>query len=158
MKPQPVLYILVPTDMGSLNPGKMAAQVAHAANLMVYRVRKLKKTHGALNRLLDLWEKDGDGFGTTIVLAYTGASPIARGFDASDLIGPYARGTVYDMTYPRIVDNDVASLISSEDETAPRENKGNKTIICRGENTCSFLFCDKENPIRYEISHLQLHP
>jgi len=66
------LYILMRSDMESLNPGKAVAQGTHAANQMVYEARK--KDDQALNELLAEWEGEtGKGFGTCIVLSVDNA-------------------------------------------------------------------------------------
>lgn len=68
--PNPVLYILVRTDMDSMNPGRVAAQVSHAANQFAYRMTREKDSN--LNpeafKLFTVWEKQARGFGTVIVL------------------------------------------------------------------------------------------
>jgi hypothetical protein len=76
------LYIVMRDDLPSLNPGKLAAQAAHVANVAVKRGAR-----GIVRR----WERQTtQGFGTTIVL---GAS---LGF-----IEEKMRATVvWDPTYP----------------------------------------------------------
>lgn len=55
-----VLYIVMRNDLPSLNPGKLAAQAAHVANVAVKR--------GARD-VVRRWERQTrQGFGTTIVL------------------------------------------------------------------------------------------
>lgn len=154
MKPQPVLYIFVPTDIGSLNPGKAMAQCSHAANLAVKEIRG--SDCGALKKLLSIWEAEGQGFGTTIVLGFSCSIPLEH--KKYDGVPPFASGWVNDETYPFVVDNDVADMIPVENETAPRETKGNKVVIFRNKITVGYLFCDRRNPIREKFSHLQLHP
>ena len=95
----PKLYIFMRTDMKSLNTGKAMAQAAHAANLAILECKKDKHITG----LVDEWEKQGDGFGTTIV--YNGdnlefAKGVISEMDCNmDLIG-WKRGIVLDRTYP----------------------------------------------------------
>ncbi len=69
-----IQYILVRTDMASMNIGRTAAQVGHAANKMV---RDAKINIGAspnnpynIQTAADIaaWENEADGFGTAIVL------------------------------------------------------------------------------------------
>jgi hypothetical protein len=57
---EPNLYIVMRNDLPSLNPGKLAAQAAHVANVAVKRGER-----GVVRR----WERQTtQGFGTTIVL------------------------------------------------------------------------------------------
>ena len=66
MSDEPILYILMRTDMASLTPGKACAQAAHAANLFVERARLITGDYD-----FEMWKvwKGSQGFGTTIVLA-----------------------------------------------------------------------------------------
>jgi hypothetical protein len=55
------LYIVMRNDLPSLNPGKLAAQAAHVANVAAKRGNR---------KVLRAWERQTtQGFGTTIVLA-----------------------------------------------------------------------------------------
>lgn len=67
------LYILVRTDMESMNAGRTAAQCAHAANLFVKEIESLGKLidndNDPLIKNFVEWENQtGQGYGTTIVL------------------------------------------------------------------------------------------
>jgi hypothetical protein len=90
----PVLYLLMRTDLASLNPGKAVAQGSHAANQCVSNIREIGRLYEAqiaqnaasrpdedtktdpaeiqappLLSLLAEWEaQTGHGFGTCIVL------------------------------------------------------------------------------------------
>ena len=60
-----VLYILMRTDLDSLNPGKAMAQASHASNAFVYRWGKEKTVKE--------WQGETQqGFGTVLVLGVTG--------------------------------------------------------------------------------------
>ena len=63
---EPILYILMRTDLDSLNPGKAMAQACHAANQMVCSIESIG-TETIKNRLKD-WQSQAGTFGTTIVL------------------------------------------------------------------------------------------
>jgi hypothetical protein len=69
--PNPYLYILARNDLASLNPGKLAAQACHAANICqtVITDGRLAGTKRG-DKLAELWKTwAGDrGFGTTITL------------------------------------------------------------------------------------------
>jgi hypothetical protein len=85
------LYVLVRNDMLSLAGGKMAAQVAHAANQFV----KLIKSSDPYYKEFKKWQ-GSLGYGTTIVLSANEKQIeeiMNRGFDNP-------MGVVIDETYP----------------------------------------------------------
>ena len=62
----PVLYILMRTDMDSMNPGKAMAQASHASNTFVHSV---EPGYNVDEALFDAWQKETQqGFGTVLVL------------------------------------------------------------------------------------------
>lgn len=63
---EPILYILMRTDLDSLNPGKAMAQACHAANQAVDFITKKGSDSDRAN--LTKWEMQAGSFGTTIVL------------------------------------------------------------------------------------------
>lgn len=66
----PRLYILARTDIYQMNPGKLAAQAAHAATQFVFDV--LDSNDKELITSLHEWRaQGGGGFGTKITLAAT---------------------------------------------------------------------------------------
>jgi hypothetical protein len=67
--PQPYLYILARNDLESLNPGKLAAQAAHAANAAQTFIANGPDSK-RFTKLRELWaDWAGDrGFGVTITL------------------------------------------------------------------------------------------
>jgi len=106
----PVLYIFMRTDMDSLNAGKGMAQAAHASNQMVQRIRsingKASKTGGGgsfVKYLLNAWEKEGAGFGTTIVLNGDDLKFVKQTIDDMEHnkdLKQWWHGSVLDDTYP----------------------------------------------------------
>jgi len=65
IEPFPVLYILMRSDLDSMNAGKGMAQASHAANQMV---RSVSLMDAGTFPLVKQWEKQGDSFGTVLVL------------------------------------------------------------------------------------------
>lgn len=59
----PVLYILMRTDLDSMNPGKAMAQASHASNAFISR-------YGHEPEPKD-WSDTSQGFGTVLVLGVT---------------------------------------------------------------------------------------
>lgn len=91
------LYIIMRTDMASLTPGKAMAQACHAGNHFQSRFGREK--------YFKQWAKQGDGFGTTIVLEGVCMELIQEYVDNALLIGTDAEmnvfaGFVTDETYP----------------------------------------------------------
>ena len=96
------LYIIARTDLDSMNPGKLAAQVAHAATAHAL--------HCAATPGFKQWASEGYNFGTTIVL-----QPYSRGdfvsstvllekmvssYNSAYLDDPISYGKVIDPSYP----------------------------------------------------------
>lgn len=134
----PVLYIFMRSDLDSLNPGKMCAQAAHAANLLESFCNDENfqaSAHPIDERINDLfieWKKSGNGFGTTIVLDAAEDSPLLNNMidllkakNQSNTIG----GVVHDPSYP-IMDGKVIHHLPL--------------------NTCAWLFGDKNQIIGLE--------
>lgn len=71
----PVLYILMRNDMDSLNPGKMVAQGAHAANqFTAFMDRQFDQSTDSTCAMYHEWLEQGKDFGTTICLGVDGAT------------------------------------------------------------------------------------
>lgn len=74
----PVLYILMRSDMDSMNTGKAVAQGAHAANQFVFNLTQRPGTDTPAQHVIkidqyDRWkEETGQGFGVTVTLDVTG--------------------------------------------------------------------------------------
>lgn len=108
----PYLYILMRSDLESLNPGKMVAQGAHAANQFTHTmdnvVAKLKDSDDgstsffsmtALRNMYYQWKTSTpDGFGVTICLDITGEQlPLV--VEAAKHM-KFAAGVTHDPSYP----------------------------------------------------------
>lgn len=61
------LYCIPRNDMATMCAGRMAAQVSHASTKMVFDILNTSKNE-RFKELLDVWQKEAGGFGTTIVL------------------------------------------------------------------------------------------
>lgn len=111
------LYVLLRNDMESLvgtedkrKTGLPCAQTGHAANQMVYQVRK--KNIESLNNLLTEWENEtGMGFGTEIVVGAP-YSVIKQVVEKASLLGFHAAMTK-DPEYP-LFDGKTLHLIPVE--------------------------------------------
>lgn len=131
---KPVLYVLMRTDLASMNPGKAMAQSNHAYGAVKKHILKNIALQPAY---LEWMSQTRQEFGTTIVLGGS-EGDIQKAItwtykyvDASKCVV----GWVHDPTYP-LVDGDVVHLIPL--------------------NTCAYLFGMKED-IDYAVSHMELH-
>ncbi len=122
----PVLYILMRTDLASMNAGKGMAQASHASNAFVRhvedsRIKKTKETIGLFNK----WSNSTlQGFGTVLVLGVNEiqmrtAVDVAKSLD-------FVAGVVHDPTYP-LVDGDFVHFLPLD--------------------TCAYIFGDKNDPM-----------
>lgn len=88
--PTPVLYILMRTDLDSMNPGKAMAQASHASNQFVANT-------DMNNTLYGQW-KGAKTFGTVLVLEVDEQALRYTINDCRDL--PFECGIIHDPTYP----------------------------------------------------------
>ena len=142
------LYILMRTDLPSMNPGRAMAQAAHAANQFVYE-------HGK-DKNVKKWQRDANGFGTTICLAATKSS-IDNLFKIDT---QHLSGLVYDPTYKFEVSAELSSYINIAALTAPTIKKEDgSSIMFRDELTCAYIFISEDDPDREKlVGHFSLHP
>jgi len=85
-----VLYILMRTDMDSMNPGKAMAQAAHAANAFWF--------NGRISAVRQWAAQTQQGFGTTIVLDVT--EPQLKHIVGKGIELGFAAECILDPTYP----------------------------------------------------------
>lgn len=107
------LYILVRTDLASMNSGRTAAQCAHAANYFIKAARELieylEDPNDEFTKAIDEWENQTvQGYGTTIVLDGGSEEDIKEKMISID--GDYFSAAVIDPEYP-IVDGSVVHIL-----------------------------------------------
>jgi len=133
----PTLYILMRTDMASMNAGKAMAQASHASNAFVNDAQTEGRDetigHGAL---FEEWKSmTPQGFGTVIVLAVNEAE-MRETVDIARKTGLIAE-VVHDPTYP-LVDGKTVHLIPVD--------------------TCAYVFGDRNNDtLRSILADFKLH-
>ena len=132
----PVLYILMRTDMESMNPGKAMAQASHASNAFV---QSAEPGYNIDETLFNTWkESTPQGFGTVLVLGVTEvqmrtAVEIAESFG----VDKFPCDIIHDPTYP-LQDGDTTHFIPVD--------------------TCGYIFGDKEDPLLEAIiGKFELH-
>lgn len=130
-KQSPVLYILMRTDMESMNSGKAIAQGSHAANAFI-NDQPIK-----VDPLVDAWTKETpQGFGTVLVLAVD-ESQMRTAVAIAREIGLSAE-VIHDPTYP-LRDGSICHFLPID--------------------TCAYIFMDKNDPIGQSIvKNFPLHP
>jgi peptidyl-tRNA hydrolase len=150
-----ILYIIMRNDL-AMNTGRIAAQASHAANAFIHAARQLPK-HIELLKNIASWEKSTDqGFGTALILT-------ANVIEINDAISKlrnagFCSSVVDDPTFGYTVNSEIAKLIPSKEDTAPRQYlDGGKVRIFRNEMTCAYAFGTKEELKPY-LGHLLLHP
>lgn len=145
MKEQYILYILIRSDLPSLNAGKAMAQASHASNAFV-------KRYGQNKHVKEWSNETAQGFGTVIVLS-ANKKQIDSAVHNSEVAD-----VVVDPTYPYIVNSEIADLISPEFNTVEPIIKGDGNVVFhRKEITCAYVFGTKEQ-CKSAIGHLPLHP
>lgn len=102
-----ILYIIMRTDLASMNPGKGMAQSSHAYGALK---KYIKDNPGTRQAFLSWMSQTPQEFGTTIVLGGTLAEIHEALAKLWWLNVPVAAGWVHDDTYP-IRDGDVTHLI-----------------------------------------------
>jgi hypothetical protein len=127
------LYILMRTDLASLNPGKAVAQGTHATNLFVNQVEELRKGWPDAPNVeaYTAWASDR-GFGTAITLGVNGIE--LRMLIEDAIAMGCISGICTDPTYP-LRDGDVTHLLNLD--------------------TCGYIFGNREY-LASILGHLDL--
>lgn len=148
MTATPTLFVLMRTDMASMNSGKAQAQSAHAANVFMYRAYNTTLPEGFLEwtgdaNLGDYPEEEPDsliqskGAGTTITLAVGTERELREIIEAAREDG-FAAALYQDKTYP-VRDGAVTHLLP---------------VI-----TCGYVFSPcRHNAYPSSLAGLALHP
>lgn len=130
----PYLYILMRSDLDSLNPGKAVAQGAHAANQFTYEMtsfindaQHVSKDHYLPNtKMINLYNQwvtsTKQGFGVTITLDIGNDVTLHQVVAAAKSMG-LAAGVTHDPSYP-VADGQVTHLVPLD--------------------TCGYVFGDKD--------------
>ena len=152
-----VLYILMRTDLLSMNAGKAMAQASHASNDFVH--------HHHDKPVCVEWQcQTEDGFGTVLVVA-ADITDINRLFTLYDCDADFnddniCFGKVTDPTYPYIVNSEIFSILPEELHTERARRLDNGDYLCfRKEVTCAYVCGKKEDEnVKKLVGYLKLHP
>lgn len=100
---EPRLYILMRTDLASMNPGKAMAQAAHAANAFTHRIERLAEAGKLPDKTIEAYAEwaasTEQGFGTTITLGCDIFDLVEDACEEARRLGMVAE-TVFDPSYP----------------------------------------------------------
>ena len=132
----PRMYILMRTDLASMNPGKGMAQSHHAAMVFAQDMWNKLKSGDKMPKGLAEWQSEAgeQGFGTTITLDVRDEETMLRLVDTALAFG-YQANVVLDDTYP-VSDGKVTHLLPVY--------------------TCAYVFSPDGSP--WFLSTLDLHP
>ena len=151
------VYVLVRTDLPSMNAGKAMAQVHHAGVQMMAQ-------YGGRLKVQD-YVSDGNAqgavyFNTTLVLGAT-LTDIQERTQQAQAAGDHVVlfNTVTDPSYPFFVENgEVADLIPESVAKAVKQMSNGKILMVREEVTCAWFLGDRNNPaFRVLFDGLDLH-
>jgi hypothetical protein len=150
------LYVVVNTDLESMNPGKAQAHSGHAASKFAF-----EHYSDAIDGIQPFARYFGIcGFGTQINLKAKNSFSI----DTEGLIDDmYIRhmGIVEDPTYPYVVSAEIFSLIPHTTHTSvPKYDSDRKVYFCtRNEVTAYYFFLPAEDDVKDIIrKRFDLHP
>jgi len=101
---EPRLYILMRTDMESMNAGKGMAQAAHAANAFTATMDRLKRANcdgvtTEVSAYMEWKAQTHQGFGTTIVLDAGTGEDLVEAIENAKAFG-FVADVLHDPTYP----------------------------------------------------------
>jgi peptidyl-tRNA hydrolase len=150
------VYVLSRTDLPSMTPGKMAAQVHHAGVQMISKHGKDKLVQEYINGGN---AAGADYFNTTLVLGAT-LNDIFNTKLAAKFAG-YPHGIIVDPSYPFIVPNqELANLIPQDEHTKViKVWDDGRVLMVRPETTVAWFLGDRNNVnFRSLFNTFDLHP
>lgn len=131
----PRMYVLMRTDLASMNPGKGMAQSHHAAIVFAQDMWNKRKNGDKMPKGLMEWQGQTEqGFGTTLTLEVPDEATMLQAVDTALSFG-YQTNVVLDPTYP-VTDGKVTHLLPVY--------------------TCAYVFSPDGSP--WFLSNLPLHP
>jgi len=150
-----VLYILMRTDLPSMNAGKGMAQASHASNAFVKKFGNTKEAKE--------WQNETkQGFGTVLVLGVNGEELMdVYRKSGDDQIDGIDCDIIDDPTYPFIIPNvELFKLMDGNIFSSAPIFKASGEVVCfRQEQTCGYVFGDKNDKnLRELVKSFKLHP
>jgi hypothetical protein len=137
----PILYLLMPSDLHSMNPGKACAQANHAGTKFVYDY--LTNPSSLINsEVFNIWIRSGNGFGTTIAL--TASYKQIEDFNKNYT---FFKDVIIDPTYPFWADEEIVKCLDNDitvTENFKIENGKVVRLCLREEMTVFYYFGNKD--------------
>jgi peptidyl-tRNA hydrolase len=148
------VYVLVRTDLPSLNSGKAMAQSQHSGVQLAVKYFD----HPLFKEYISTGVEQGaDNFNTTITLA-------AKIADIEDAIGKakslgYLCDIVVDPSYPFLVDSELDPFLSDvKSFTRVKDISHTQVLYTRSELTCAYALGDRNDPEFLTVfANLNLH-
>ena len=157
-KPDLAVYVLARTDLPSMNPGKLAAQVQHSGVQMMSKFAD----HPMVKQYIeDGLAQGADHFNTTIVLGSALEDMQKLLKDSIWIRDDMVLGKVVDPSYPFFVENqEIAALIADNGKsTSIKTMDDGRVLMTRQETTCLWCLVDRNNPEVVSLfSALKLYP
>ena len=126
------------TDLGSLGPGRAAAQASHAANAFIYK-------YGNKRDDVNEWQQQTpQGFGTAIVLGVD--LECMKNLHNIALHDQYPTELITDPDYVISISSEILPIIvdSAKSKIEQSPTDPSKYLYHRSEVTCAYIFGDKE--------------
>ncbi len=149
-----VVYLLVRTDLPSLNSGKGFAQTHHAGVQMAVKFAD----HPLFKEYLEFGNQQGaDNFNTTISLGAT-FKDIENTMEKVTKMNGVC-GILIDPSYPFLVDSELDPFLGDVAKLARVKTIDSRNVLyTRPELTCAYALGDRNDPEFYEIFRgLNLH-
>lgn len=155
----PVLYILMRTDLASMNAGKGMAQASHASNAFVRHVEdsRIKKTAEIIG-LFNKWSNSTlQAFGTVLVLGVNEVQ-MRTAVDIAHML-EFQAEVINDPTYPILVPPELGMTLAEMDNHGVFEVGEKANYVTIPLDTCGYIFGNKNDPILGAIvGNFPLHP
>ena len=158
----PVLYILMRTDLPSMNAGKAMAQASHASNAFTYDMLVGKASTSAAiennNALYQKWKGETEqGFGTVLVLSVD-ETQMRAAVDLAQRLD-FVSGVVHDPTYPVLIPPELGGALAEMDNHSVFEVGEHHNYVTIPLDTCAYVFGDKNDPVLgMVVGNFRLHP
>lgn len=138
------LYVIVRTNLESMNPGKAQAHSGHAANAFIFKYfidnpTDSDRDHDTREAVRQWMQQTDQGFGTQFNLKAANWVADIHMLDTWAWDNGYAHGMVTDPTYPFEVNEEVFHLLDHSKVEVHSQRNG-KYICYRPENTAFYIF------------------
>lgn len=162
----PVKYVLMRTDLPTMNPGKGMAQADHNGAAFVYDMLTQKFPNTEANErnhaLYEMWRNStSQNFGTVLTLGVNEAQMRASVEVAQKLF--LVSGIIHDPSYPILVAPELAKALETDLNPDTKIQIGDGYhYVTIPLDTCAYIFGDKNDPALQAVvgnfGRYSLHP